>query len=107
MTTQENVAALGSYIDALYKLPPSEYPDHDLLSLEQLLNELYVVQLEHGCSEDIEKALIEALALASYLVSCAKHAPDQPRSVDFFKTMKNLPRLLKVIKYYLEQPETG
>jgi len=93
---------LDKYSEKLVTIVPTNIPDSEILELEGFLNDLYQYHLRLGNSADLDDAIIQALSQASELSYKIKKGSDFTRDSSFFSLLKKLPRLLKVIRLYLE-----
>ena len=100
--TGDYLHSLDKYIEKLITIVPTDISDNEILNLESLLNDVYRYQLDLHGSTDLEDAIIEALSQASELSDRIKKNPNLVRDTGFFSSLKKLPRLLKVIRFYLE-----
>lgn len=99
------LALLEAYSEKLVTAVPTNLPDDEIVELEGFLNDLYQYHLGLGGSTDLEDAIIQALSQASELAYKVKKNPKAARDSAFFSSLKKLPRLLKVIRFYLEEPQ--
>jgi hypothetical protein len=94
------LVSFDKYIERFHKSLPSEITEAEILVLEKLINDLYLDMIEKQYPQDLEDAVIDALGLTSALVDEINRNKNQNRSPEFFKTIKRLANLLKLIQYY-------
>lgn len=104
-TINDYLISLDQYIEKMVALVPTDISDIDVLDLESLLNDIYRYQLSLRSSVDLENAIIEALSQVSELSDRIKKKPDLLRDTSFFSSLKKLPRLLRVIRLYLNDQQ--
>ena len=96
---------LDEFSEKLVTTVPTSIPDSEILELEGMLNDLYQYHMNLGGAADLEDAIIQALSQASELSYKIKKNPKAARDSSFFSLLKKLPRLLKVIRFYLEESQ--
>ena len=103
--TNNYLQVLDNYIEKLVTSVPSDIPDSEIIDLENILNEIYQYHLNLGGSADLNDAIVQALSQASELSYKIKKSPNLIRDSSFFSILKKMPRLLKVIRLYLEDQQ--
>jgi len=89
---RELLHGVGIYFEVTL---PSNLNDDCILETEVLLNDLYLQADEEGWSAERSESIEKALSKAGALCDEIKRRPDEPRSELFFKTAKELGKVLK------------
>jgi hypothetical protein len=97
---------LGRHIERFQNSLPSEIKNDEIFALEKSINDLYFYVIEKQYPPELEEAVIDALSLTSSLVDEIRENKSNIKGPNFFRTIKHLANLLKLICYYAKQIDT-
>ena len=104
---QDYSMLLGGIADNLIGLIPSQFMEKDILELERVLNEIYVISYLETWPLNVQNALLDALSRASELnYTIGREGQDKKIDRSFFKTLKQFAQILYMLSAHLEHIES-